>query len=222
LQSQTHKYKVIIGGNHDLLLDPGFVDNHPQRIFERPGTSRADLKWGEIIYLNNSSVKLDFANGRSLNIYGSPLTKQFGTWAFQYPPIRDVWSNTVPVETDVLLTHGPPKGYLDTDGLGSGFLLKEIWRVRPRLVLFGHIHAGYGQEIVRFDSVQKAYDSVRLGESGIATVIWIGLSVLMEHLLNFVASWNRKQEIEATTLVNAAAVGGFKNQFSRAPIAVEI
>ena len=62
------------------------------------------------------------------------------------------------METDVILTHQPPKGYLDTDGLGSEIFFKEIWRVRPRLVVFGHIHSGYGKGIVRFNGVQKAYD----------------------------------------------------------------
>ncbi|TVY78102.1 putative rhamnogalacturonate lyase C, partial [Lachnellula suecica] len=222
LNSQPHKYKALIGGNHDLLLDPEFVDNFPQRILERPCTSRSDLKWGKIIYLNNNSVKLDFANGRSLNIYGSPLTKQFGTWAFQYPPIRDVWTNTIPLETDILLTHGPPKGYLDTDGLGSEFLLQEISHVRPRLVVFGHIHGGYGKEAVRFDGVQKAYDGVRFGEKGFTTVIWMAILIILQYLTIIIHFRGPKQGTEPTMMVNAAAVGGYKNQFSRPAITVEI
>ena len=77
------------------------------------------------------------------------------------------------------------------------------------------------RKIVRFDGMQKAYDSIQLGERGIAAVIWMGLLVLMQRLLHIVPFWNPK-EIDATTLVNAAAVGGFKNQFFRPAIVVEI
>ncbi|KAH8784018.1 hypothetical protein BGZ57DRAFT_884425 [Hyaloscypha finlandica] len=54
--------------------------------------------------------------GPSLNTSSTRLarlsasrTQQFGNWAFQHPPIRDVWMGVVPEETDVLLTHGPAK-----------------------------------------------------------------------------------------------------------------
>lgn len=221
LNSQPHKYKVVIDSNHDLLLDPEFVNQFPQRILERHGTSRSDLTWGTIIYLNNNSVKLNFQNGRTSIVYGSPLTQQFGTWAFQHPPIRDVWSNRISAETDVLLVHGPPKGYLDHDGLGNHFLVKEIWRVRPQLVVFGHIHAGYGQETVRFDSMRKLYDGIRLGDRGVAAVLLMGLFLIMYALTRFIP-FRRPKEVATTTLVNAAVVGGFKNQISRPAITVEI
>ena len=113
-----------------------------------------------------------------------------------------------------MLTHGLPKGYLDTHRLEREFLLKEILPVRPRLVVFGHIHSEYGKEIVRFDRVQKAYEGyngVRLGERGIAAVIWMGLLVLMQRLLDLVPSWNLKEKIDAIMLVNVVAIGGFKN-----------
>ena len=47
----------------------------------------------------------------------------------------------------VFLTRGPPAGYLDDGGWGSEFLLTETG-VRPQLVIFGHIHGGYGKEVV--------------------------------------------------------------------------
>lgn len=89
-----HRYKVCIAGNHDLLLDPDYVKRRPDRIYEGEGTARADLNWGSILYLNNSATELRFSDGSGrdcvLKVYGSPWTEQFGTWAFQYPPIRDV------------------------------------------------------------------------------------------------------------------------------------
>ena len=59
----------------------------------------------------------------------------------------------------MLITHTPPRYHLDLPaGLGCDFLLKEVWKVRPRLHVFGHVHAGYGQESVFWDEAQKVYE----------------------------------------------------------------
>lgn len=60
-------------------------------------------------------------------------------------------------QTDILITHGPPKNHLDL-GLGCPHLLREVWRVKPRLHVFGHIHWGAGTEPVYFDECQAAYE----------------------------------------------------------------
>ena len=69
---------------------------------------------------------------------------QLSNWAFQYPPIRDVWTKTVPRDTNILLTHDPPKWHFDANSPGNHYLSKDIRRVKPSLVCFGHIHGGYG------------------------------------------------------------------------------
>jgi Icc-related predicted phosphoesterase len=52
-------------------------------------------------------------------------------------------------DTDVLISHGPPRGILDRSP-GSSFhagdqeLLDAVTRVKPRLHFFGHIHAAHG------------------------------------------------------------------------------
>lgn len=222
LQALPHRYKVVIAGNHDLLLDPGFVAKFPDRIYEEPGTSRSDLNWGDIIYLNNTSKRLDFLGRRSLNIFGSPLTVQCGTWAFQYPPIRSVWAGTVPDETDILLTHQPPKGHLDQQGKGCPQLLKEIWRVRPRLVVFGHIHEGHGRQNISYDALQAAYDGVITKDRGFLVVFWMALLVLCQLLLKALPL-TQTQPRSQTVLVNAAVIAGRPGQErTQAPIVVEI
>jgi hypothetical protein len=40
-----HKHKIVIGGNHDLLLDLAFVDRFPKRVIEEEGAARSDLDW---------------------------------------------------------------------------------------------------------------------------------------------------------------------------------
>ncbi|KAI4264661.1 MAG: hypothetical protein L6R42_000240 [Xanthoria sp. 1 TBL-2021] len=120
LSAQPHTHKVVIAGNHDLLLDPGFRSKHPDRWSEALKAARPteeevieaqrtekDLDWGEVVYLRNTLTTLTFGE-RSLTVYGSPLTPQHGLSAFQYPKDQDVWSSTIPLNTDILLTHGPP------------------------------------------------------------------------------------------------------------------
>ncbi|MEP5008543.1 metallophosphoesterase, partial [Roseobacter sp.] len=52
-------------------------------------------------------------------------------------------------QTDILISHSPPKGVLDraSNGmsLGSVTVLDTIKRVQPKLVLCGHIHDCWGQ-----------------------------------------------------------------------------
>ncbi|MCJ1287516.1 hypothetical protein MMC26_006868 [Xylographa opegraphella] len=222
LNTQPHKYKVVIGGNHDLLLDPVFTDRFPERIYERPGSCRADLKWGNIIYLEKGSIKLDFVNGRSLNIFGSPLTPQFGNWAFQHPPIRDVWTNVIPKDTDILLTHGPPKCHLDLGGKGDPFLTKELWRTRPSLVVFGHLHAARGEELVVFDGIQASYDSIMMGEKGYLSLVGMALLSVYHKAVGHLGMGRGTSKSKPTRLINAAIVGDKVDMKPRDGIAVTL
>ena len=53
------------------------------------------------------------------------------------------------MDTDVLITHGPPYGILDvTDErqkVGCEELMKAVLRVQPKVHIFGHIHEAYGE-----------------------------------------------------------------------------
>ena len=211
LASLPHKHKIVIAGNHDRLLDPEYVARFPDRICETEEKYRSDLQWHDLIYLNNSSCTLTFAGNRKLNVYGSPWTPQCGTFAFQYPPIRDVWTHTVPEDTDVLLTHGPPQGYLDLEGKGCPFLMTEVARVRPRLVVFGHIHVGHGQQVVEFRLVDICYQRIVTGNGALLTVAFMVLCLLYEwaiRLLCLVSGHRSGKGSKTTTMVNAAVLGG--------------
>ena len=76
---------------------------------------------------------------------------RFNDWAFSTERGEEsmkLW-NTIPTETDILVTHGPPLGHGDlcVDGhrAGCAALLHAVEeRVKPRIHAFGHIHEGYG------------------------------------------------------------------------------
>ncbi len=76
---------------------------------------------------------------------------------FQYQRQSAPWENRIPLDTDVLITHTPPRYHLDLN-LGCAGLLEEIWLVKPRLHVFGHIHSGHGREAVFWDEGQAAYE----------------------------------------------------------------
>ena len=58
----------------------------------------------------------------------------------------------IPENTDVLITHSPPKGIMDISkrgnvSTGSPSLFNEVlYRIKPKIHVFGHIHEGYGIE----------------------------------------------------------------------------
>ncbi|KAL8769047.1 MAG: hypothetical protein Q9209_004833 [Squamulea sp. 1 TL-2023] len=225
LNQQPHRYKVVIAGNHDLLLDDNF--DQPGRLVREFGKERKDLSWGSIIYLQNESTTLAFPSGRQLKLYGSPWTSQCGPWAFQYPPIRDVFSGTIPPGTDILITHGPPQHHLDMgDARGCPHLAKEIWRYRDslQLVVFGHIHEGHGREELTFDRNQQLREEIRLGVRGGLFMVELALRILVERVKVLLPSKVSPQlgEPRTITLVNAAIATTPWEKDSRLPIVVEI
>jgi hypothetical protein len=101
------------------------------------------------------------------------------------------------MSTDVLITHSPPRYHLDND-LGCAGLLNEIWRVKPRLHVFGHIHAGHGREAVFWDNGQAAYEQIMAHRKagilmdclpsvawlGTLKVVWYGVKgIVWQHLM---------------------------------------
>ncbi|TDG96937.1 hypothetical protein EPR50_G00234440 [Perca flavescens] len=80
------------------------------------------------------------------------LTPWYYGWGFNLPrgqALLDKW-NQIPDNTDILVTHCPPLGFLDwvpkkMQRVGCMELLNTVQRrVQPKLHVFGHIHEGYG------------------------------------------------------------------------------
>ena len=126
-----HKHKVVIAGNHDWECE------------KRPLFARDAL--ADCTYLLDERVEID-----GLVFYGSPWQPTFFNWAFNVDrgaPIKAKWDD-IPLDTDVLITHGPPWEKLDVapshQRVGCEELAKAVERVRPRAHIFGHIHHSYG------------------------------------------------------------------------------
>ena len=129
-----HKHKIIIAGNHDTAIekDPTLAVKY----------------FSHMNYLHNSSVTVE-----GLKFWGSPYTPEFCDWAFNLDrkgtALEDCWAQ-IPDDTDVLITHGPPRGYLDEGGseahCGCSKLLDAVLKVKPQLHIFGHIHEGAGRK----------------------------------------------------------------------------
>lgn len=134
LHEQLDKYKYIImtPGNHDL-----WAERHPEDF-------REACKEAGIIMLLNESIEL-----MGLKFWASPATPTYHDWAFNYDEdkIQELWK-TIPKDTDVLITHGPPQLVLDrnflNDPLGCPHLFKAVEEIKPKLHLFGHVHESAG------------------------------------------------------------------------------
>jgi len=129
LDSLPYKDIVVIAGNHDKYLSHGSIPS-----------SKAH-------YLMNSGVEI---NG--IRIWGSPYSVKFRNWCFGMTRgfyMKKLW-DTIPEDTDILVTHGPPMDILDENSEGTHCgcdeLSEAIFRIRPKLSVFGHIHEQYGRE----------------------------------------------------------------------------
>jgi hypothetical protein len=117
------------------------------------------------------------------------------------------------METDILVTHGPPCFHLDMDGKGCEYLLKELRRVRAIAVIFGLIHAGYSQEVLSYDGVQETREQVILGKTELKSLLGMA----------FRTTWpGHISGNSGTKLVNAAILREQQAGSLRAPVVLEL
>lgn len=131
-----YKYKIFIPGNHDFFFEQAPEYEIEKVLNNYPG----------VVYLNDTGIEIE-----GIKIWGSGITPYFCNWAFNRvgDSIKKHWS-LIPLDTNILITHGPIYGYLDKVGRhskGCEYLLETV-KTLPDLKLhvFGHIHEGYGRE----------------------------------------------------------------------------
>lgn len=117
-----HKYKLFIAGNHDVCLHGAMIEGLPNGVH----------------YLYNSGIEID-----GVRFYGVPMFV-----ADEVSGAYDTTIEKIPNGTDVLITHQPPYGILDSaEGVhyGSASLLSRVLCIKPHLHLFGHVHKANGK-----------------------------------------------------------------------------
>ncbi len=125
------KHKVLVAGNHDSAIEG------------RMTTVEDFYGWG-ITYLENS-----FAEIEGVKVWGSPFTPTFNDWCFMMArhKIGRIW-NVIPDDTDIVVTHGPPKYVLDItesregklENVGCKSLFTRMCEIEPMIHCFGHVH----------------------------------------------------------------------------------
>lgn len=153
---------------------------------------RADVE--NITFLDEGIHHISLQNGAQVNIYASPYTPEFCDWAFSYARDEDRFNtpltslsdakNIAPYPMpsfslsqqpiDIAVTHGPPYSHLDKVGLsynaGCPHLLRAIMCARPLIHCFGHIHEGWGAEVVEWadcaDAVTQTSMSISTWKGG--------------------------------------------------------
>ncbi len=130
LRTLPHAVKIVIGGNHDRAMEAHEADT--RRLL------------APAIYLRDEACVVG-----GIRFYGSPWIRTY-TGAFNADPaqLREKWS-AIPADTDVLVTHMPPRMLRDvgSDGRnhGESGLLARVAGLRLRAHVFGHIHESHGR-----------------------------------------------------------------------------
>ena len=138
---ENYTKKIFIAGNHDW----GF-QNNVEKIMEIVNSYKT------VDYIQDETISVG-DDDKMVNIYGSPWQPEFYNWAFNLPKngveLAAKW-DAIPDNTDILITHGPAFGVLDTvagkmwDNLGCQLLTNKIKSIKPKIHVCGHIHSGYG------------------------------------------------------------------------------
>lgn len=141
MEEQTQaKHKIYVPGNHDWLVERSF--------------NMAKGLLGSTHLLVGAAIEIE-----GCKIYGLPWSSAFCNWAFQADDIglneyryrhMDDYLKEIPLDTDILVTHGPPFGILDQNEYGESCGSKTVrnWldrkTLKPTLYVCGHIHQGVG------------------------------------------------------------------------------
>lgn len=143
LEDIPAKNVIAIGGNHDYL-------------FERPHILPVNMP-DKYTYLQDDYM---YVGDRTtdIKVYGIPWVPNLPMWAFYggQEGVDPAKLDAIPDDTDILISHGPPRGFGDmlnggskwgnTDEIHVGCIHMghTLERVQPKLFVCGHIHEGFG------------------------------------------------------------------------------
>lgn len=147
LRSLSAARVLGIAGNHDFALQ-----SHPALAHALPWT-----------YLQDSGCTVG-----GVSFWGVPWVPNLPLWAFHAGPERlaDAYRQ-VPDGTDVVISHGPPRGLCDRTekgrDVGAVQAVAMLGRVEPSVYVCGHIHEAFGSaqsgrtEVLNVSYVDERY-----------------------------------------------------------------
>lgn len=135
----------FVPGNHDIIFEHDTI--HMKAFCQSEGVNM---------------LLHETATYKKFNIFGSPYTPEFFNWAFNVPRGEELYKKwqDIPLNTNILITHGPPSDMLDRIpdsyfnpltnsrlNVGCEDLKNRISELKElKLHVFGHIHNSYGQK----------------------------------------------------------------------------
>ena len=142
-EKQDYTHKILVAGNHD-----SFFQDYRRRTVELL------TAYPDVSYLEDNLEIIGENYQDSIKVYGSPWQPEFNSWAFNLPrngdELKEKW-DMIPIDTDILITHGPPQDHLDMSGppwnephLGCELLRLRVDEMKPKIHVFGHIHGSHG------------------------------------------------------------------------------
>ena len=153
LNNQDATHIISVQGNHELLVEKYFQEMKEVAVKACP----------RVHFIEEGLVEIE-----GVKFWCSAWQPWFHSWAYNAqrgPEIKRHW-DLIPIDTDVLTTHGPPYGVLDElvriDGspkgefVGCVDLLDAVKIIKPSIHIFGHIHCGYGEKHIDGTSFYNA------------------------------------------------------------------
>jgi hypothetical protein len=140
-------HKLLTWGNHDWCGQMcSFESDSPRH------ASSTEL---QILVDERTTVPMASQAVERVSVWATPWSNKFMRWAFMKQPsdLEHVYA-AIPDGIDILVSHQPPLYHGDrtfnadsgrVEHVGSRELLDAIERVRPRLVICGHVHGGFGR-----------------------------------------------------------------------------
>jgi Icc-related predicted phosphoesterase len=141
LGEQPHRHKIVVNGNHESNSD---------------WKDRVSDVLSNATHLCQRSV--------TLKVREADVTV-FGTQFFWPMKTQNPYYAEVTQPCDILVCHGPVAGMVD-GGVGCSMLRETVERVKPRLVVSGHIHKAHGQREAKgiiFVNAANAKDGYTMG-----------------------------------------------------------
>ncbi len=139
-----YQHKLLVPGNHDLFFQ------------HYAGPCMQEMRAAGVHCLTPTGPKVEI---EGIRFGGCPFVTNLPNWAYNADE-DTIWGYLDSLgRVDVMIAHSPPRGVLDSDGrgqYGTGAMRKYIAKYEPEIVICGHVHEGYGTQVIGRTHVYNA------------------------------------------------------------------